>query len=273
MSITTTKDHSIEVYINSSTDKQSSDTTSNFRAIFPQNIPLPGDMTYNLNVISVACPYTMPQFNTDQRSIRFEVDSVPETYQINKAIINSSMDDLCTYLNGLLNPSSTNVSFSVNSSTQRLVMKNESTNKTVSFSVDGDYGNFWLKMGFSQTQLDAGDLTIVNSGGVKYSVEGDYLPVLVPTQRVYITCGNIKNNSFIPSVSTNPPILCTVDLFGGFGSYSLFENDDNKFWVHDLNVSGNLNSLQFGILDDRYKPVELLGGGLLLSLVIKGNKQ
>jgi hypothetical protein len=274
MSLEATQDKSIEVYINSEVDKQTDDSESNFTAVFPQHIPLPTNLNYHLNVISAACPNTMPQFNTDQRFISYTVGAnAPVTVEINKHIINSSTSDLATYLNSLCNPTDVNVSFSVNSQTRQLVVTNETTDEVLTFNVSGNYRNFWLKLGFTETQLDTGDLTLTNASGVKVTATGYKLPVLVATQRVYITCRDIKNNSFIPTIATNPPILCTVDMMGSFGSFNVFENDDENFWNHDLYINGSLNSLTFNLLDDRYQPIELLGGGLRLALVVNGTSQ
>ena len=269
MSISSTSDNSIELYINSEVDKRPSDTPANFTVNYPQNIPLP-QMNYHLNVVSVAVPNTMPQFNSDQRNVSIQVNNDPAVgFSINKNEVFNSTNEFCTRFEGLVNGISSGlVTVTQDALTRRFTIKNNKTG-TIKFSSGGDYAGFWLKLGFSQAQINSGTITI----GPHATVASEFLPVLVSTQRVYITCDEIANNSFIPSNETNPPILCHVDLQGAFGSFNVFESDDPNFWNHDLNISGNLNNLSFRLLDDRYKPVELLGSGIRLSLVVKGYKK
>jgi hypothetical protein len=125
---------------------------------------------------------------------------------------------------------------------------------------------FWNKLGFQQSQeTTPGNLRVPAAG----SLLAEKLAVLIATQRVYITCNEILNNSFIGSTTTNPPVLCVIDIEGSFGTFNTFENNNPVYFNHDMTITNNLNFLSFGLLDDRYKPVELLGSGIRLSLIIK----
>lgn len=59
-------------------------------------------------------------------------------------------------------------------------------------------------------------------------------------------------------------INCNV----GFGSYCNYQTNNNIYF-HDLNTTSNINNLSFRVLDDRFRQVELLGGGVQISLYLR----
>ncbi|MCP4115651.1 MAG: hypothetical protein GY737_09650, partial [Desulfobacteraceae bacterium] len=95
-----------------------------------------------------------------------------------------------------------------------------------------------------------------------------YYPSLLGTARFYVVCEEIVNNSFSGKRYNNWSIFHSVNVNVGFGSYVNYQTN-NSLYYHDLNVSASLNNLSFRILDDQLRPVNLNGGGVLMSLFIR----
>lgn len=252
----------IEIYLNSEVDKLPSETPSRWTTFFNEKIELVGSQKYELQVQSVSVPNVFPAFNSKERQIEFSFSGEPiQSVEVDKSRVYQSISDLVLYLTSLLG---TDIEFSINTETQRMVIKNNS-GKTVYFYNDGDNHMFFKKLGFTKAMNNVSGRIQILAGA---QVEGEYLPVLIATQRVYITCDQIINNSITPSKST-PSILACVDLTGSFGSFSNYIQQNNNFFRHIITSTSNLNYLSFSVLDDTYEPIEMLGSGVRLSLVLR----
>lgn len=252
----------IEIYINSEIDKLPSETPSNWTTYFNQRIELTGSNTYELQVQSISIPNVFSAFNSVERNIEYSYANQATQYlTIDAERVFQSLSDLTTYLTTLFNDE---IEFSINPITQRMKIKNTTAN-TVFLYNDGANHAFFNKLGFSKALNNVAGRIQILAGD---EVEGQYLPVLISTQRVYVTCDQIINNSITPSKST-PSILACVDLNGSFGSFSNYIQQNNNFFKHIITSTSNLNYLSFSLLDDHYEPIELLGSGVRLSLVLR----
>lgn len=252
----------IEIYLNSEVDKLTSETPSKWTTQFNEAITLVGSQKYELQVQSVSVPNVFPAFNSRERQIEYNYAGMNAVrLTLDKDRIFDTFSEMTTYLSGLFN---NDIVFSINPQTQRLKIQN-TTASTVFFYNDEDFHWFFRKMGFTKSLNNVSGRIQILAGN---EVEGEFLPVLISTQRVYVTCDQILNNSITPSRST-PSILCCVDLTGSFGSFSNYTQQNNHFFKHIVTTSGNLSYLSFSLIDDTYEPIELLGSGVRLSLILR----
>ena len=256
------KHQEIEIYINSEVDKLPNETPSKWTTFFNERIELKGSEKYELQVQSVSVPNVFSAFNAKERLIEYTYENeAAQNVEIDKNRVFQSIGDLTTYLTGLF---SNAIVFSIEAETQKMVITNTSA-KNVFLYNDGDYHAFFQKLGFTKAFNNVSGRIPIQAGD---SITSEYLPVLIATQRVYITCDQILNNSITPS-RTTPSILACVDLTGSFGSFSNYIQQNNNFFKHIITSTSNLNYLSFSILDDTYEPIELLGSGVRLSMVLR----
>lgn len=263
--------NTLEIYINSEIDKQKEDTSYEWTTNF-NTTPLVlsgGNVINRLIVQSASVPNTFPQFNTDRNTFEVEIENgATSTHTIPDSLVFSSTANFATYLQGVINGLGGTVVITQDPATLRLKIENNDTNY-IKFSTVGNYGKFWRKIGFAQSQDNDGDALKIdpsnNMSGLNYAN-------LIATSKVYICMKNgILNNSYFGSGNNRLkfPVLVSFDIESGTGTYSTFISDDETFWNHDLLLSSQITDLDFIILDDHYEPLKIMGGGVKLSLIIK----
>jgi len=255
-----THDYSTEIYINSNTElKNLNNTLSDWTSTFSIPVQLDKDQEYAMSVMSAAVSNTFPQFHPTEQT--FKLGS--STFTVDDNVVHSNTTALCQYLTNLCVAGGLNMAFSLDSSTQRIRLTNNTAND-VSLDLSPEYLPFWKKIGFNyDVKRSLTGVTLTPADDVLMN----FICRLIPTQRVFVTCNQIKNNSYYPT-DDNKPILCQVDLTGGYGSYSF--NERPYPYEHDLIYRTTFNSLQFSLLDDQFRPLtNMRGGSVNLSLVVK----
>lgn len=254
-----THDYSSEILINSASDKVNlNDTLSNWSSNFPIPIQLEPNVDYSMYVSSASITNTMDQFHSTE--LNFKLNSTVIT--IDPEIIHKKTSKLCLYLSDLCSLAGEDLLFTVDSNTQRILIKNMS-GADLTIDLASQYLPFWKKLGFRyDNSVSLTELVLTDQQQVLLK----YIARLISTQRVYISCDQIKNNSYF---TTNNPraILGSIDIVSGYGSYNTYEA---KFiYEHDLVYTNNFQYLSFQVYDDQFREIELRGGGVNLSLVVK----
>ena len=264
--------NTLEVYINSAIDKRPSDTTFEWTTEF-NTTPLVlsgGDYIHRLIVQSASVPNTFPQFNPiDRATFSIEIENGATTeHTISESLVFSSTEQFASYLQTTINNAGGNVSVSQEQSTLKLKIVNNDTDY-VKFSTVGNYGKFWNKIGFTQEQYNDGEALKIDPSD---NMEGLNYPNLISTSKVFICMKNgILNNSFFGSGLNRLkyPVLLSLNIESGTGTYSSYVSDDEIFFNHDLLENNQINQMDFILLDDEYQEVKLKGGSVKLSLIIK----
>ena len=253
-------DNTFEIYLNSEFDKRdSSDTTADWTTEF-NNILLNPNKGYQIALSSVQIPNTCPQFHQDESFfiISDTIDSFDVHYDNSKMF--STIADMLAYVSSLFNDKITGLSIVQDTDSKKSkIINNSGDDITLNFSTDYSR-KFFRKLGFDYTT----DITLANNT----SIISSYYPSLLGTARFYVVCEEIVNNSFSGKRYNNWSIFHSVNVNVGFGSYVNYQTN-NSLYYHDLNVSASLNNLSFRILDDQLRPVNLNGGGVLMSLFIR----
>jgi YD repeat-containing protein len=251
-----TTDNTIEIFINSATDKVNlNDTVSKWTTFF--EIPIEVDGASTLAVHKASILNSLPNFHADERTFRLN----STTLTVDKNIVFTSATTLATYLISLTTNAGFDITFAIDADSQRLRITNNDTADLVIDLADV-FLPFWEKMGFKYDDASAlPSITLPQDDDVLFL----YLPIVISTQCVYIVSNAIVPNSNY-ATDSNRAILCSIDFDGGFGRYNCF---DSKFlYKHDLITKHNFNSMSFEVLDDKYRPVDMFGGKVGLSLIL-----
>jgi len=247
-------DNTFELYINSSVNKQATDTSGNWTTYF-NPILLEADTNYDIGVSSVQIPNTAPQFHENEKAFTISDDSTDYNFILDNSIIFNDTQDLITYLNSLINVS--DFTLSLDESTKKIMANNQSAdNLTLKKSP------FFAKLGFGDNDF------IVNA---TTNLKAFYYCSLISTSRYYIICEEIKNNSYAGENYKNWSILCSVNVNVGIGSYINYQNNNNIYY-HRLKPNGSINNLSFRVVDDKFRPIDLNNMGVMLSLIMMKSK-
>lgn len=254
-----THDFSTEIYINSASDVgRLSNTLSNWTTQFAIPVQLDQNQEYAMSVMSAAISNTFPQFH--ETETKFKLNSTE--FVVDDNVVHANTTAMCQYLSNLCAGGGIALVFTLDSATQRIRITN-STASNVVLDLSPEYLPFWEKIGFEYDfQRSLIGVTLTPSDDTLFN----YICRLVPTQRIFITCNQIKNNSYYPT-NSNRPILCQIDITGGFGTYSY--NERPFFYEHDLSYRKGFSTLSFAVLDDKFREMKMRGGNVNISLVVK----
>jgi len=254
-----TQDKSAEVYINSAVDKTNiNDTLSNWTSFFDIPVELENNAQYGLSVKSASICNTFPQFHINETI--FKINSIE--LQIDDDRIFTNTGALCSYLTTLCSTASIDLEFKLDAPTQRIRLVNNTAGNII-IDLNDTYLPFWKKLGFQYSlSVSLPSLTISSQDDVLLK----YIATLIPTQRVFIICDDVIPNSSYPT-NNNRPIIASVDLMAGYGAYNYLV--EPFLYEHDLRFRHAFNSLSFSVLDDKYRPIQMRGGSVNLSLVVK----
>jgi len=254
-----TRDGSIEIYINSAVDKVNvNDTLSSWTSYLPIPVEIENNQTYGLSVKTASICNTIPQFHDEEKT--FKIGTTELT--IDDDIIFANTASLCAYLNNLMTAQSILLSFALDPKTLRIRLTNNSSG-TIDIPLNEPYLSFWKKLGFRYDLIQNLPNVTIEAGG---DILFQYIATLVPTQRVFIVCDEVIQNSAYPS-NFNRPIIGSIDLISGYGAYNYVV--EPFLYEHDLKLRHAFNSMSFSILDDKYRPVKMRGGSVNLSLVVR----
>ena len=200
----TTHDFSTELYINSATELNNlNNTLADWTTKFSIPVRLDPNQQYALTVLSASVSNTFPQFHETEQ--KFKLNSVVLTVDDN--VVHTNTTALCQYLSNLCVANSLNMSFSLDSPSQRIRITNN-TSGDVDLDLSQEYLPFWRKIGFNyDVKRSLTGVVLTPSDDILLN----YICRLVPTQRVFVTCNQIKNNSYYPT-DDNKAILCQIDL-------------------------------------------------------------
>jgi len=254
-----THDFSTELYINSALELTDfKNTLSDWTTKFRIPVRLEQNEEYAICVLSAAVSNTFPQFH--ETELKFKMNAIEVTVDDN--VVHTNTTALCNYLTNLCSGEGLSVVFSLDSATQRIrITNNEAVDMTLDLSEQ--YLPFWRKIGFNYDyQRALSGVTLTPSDDILLN----YICRLVPTERVFVTCNQIKNNSYY-ATDNNKAILCQIDLTGNYGTYSF--NERPYPYEHDLAYRGTFSTISFSLLDDQFRPLKMFGGNCNLSLVVK----
>lgn len=255
MSLANTSDKTLELYINNSVDKISTnDNLTSWQTIFEVPIPLE-DINYKLSVQSASIANTFPQFHSTERKVK--INSSVITIPRSRVFNNTS--DFLVWLSSQFDNVSLDVNMSVDIDTKTVTIENNHSDN-ITIDLSPTYLPFWRKMGYTGYETSK----VIEP---LQTLQLQYVPSLIPTQRVFITCDSIVNNSNTPTID-NRPILCCINITGGFGTYSYEVLP--YVYEHDFIKIRTINSLRFQVFDDKYRPLEMRGGAVLMSLILRG---
>ncbi len=252
-------DNTFEVYLNSEFDRRNTDTTADWTTEF-NNIMLDPNKGYQVALSSVQIPNSCPQFHQDET--HFKIGDGVDTYDVyyDNSKIFENVSAMLAYVNTLIGEKITGVVVSQDEDSKKTkIVNNSGSDLILNFSLKSSI-SFFRKLGFvySTNVIIANTTSIISS----------YYPSLIGSARFYIVCEEIVNNSFSGKDYNNWSIFKAVNINVGFGSYVNFQSN-NELYYHDLSITTNLNNLSFRILDDRLRPVDLNGGGVLMSLFVR----
>mgnify|MGYP005990974755 CR=1 FL=1 len=252
-------DNTFEIYLNSEYDRRQEDTTADWTTEF-NNIMLNPNKGYQVALSSVQIPNSCPQFH--QNESHFKIGDGVDTYDVyyDTSKIFSSMPDMLNYVSSLFSNEISGVLVQQDVDSRKTkIINNSGGDLVLDFTHKGSI-NFFRKLGFVYST----NVTVANT----LDIISSYYPSLIGTARFYIVCEEISNNSFSGKNYNNWSIFKSVNVNVGFGSYVNFQSN-NELYYHDLTITTNLNNLSFRILDDKLRPVDLNGGGVLMSLFIR----
>ena len=254
-----THDYSNEILINSAIDiTDVNDTLANWSSYFKIPIQLNQDIHYAMYVSSASITNTIDQFHSTESVFKLNATKLV----VNVDIIHANTTALCAYLTQLCDAADIDLIFTLDPATQRIRIRNMS-GSTLIIDLSSKYLPFWKKLGFKYDLVESADSIEMDD---QDDILLKYICRLTPTQRVYICCPQVRNNSYYPTAS-NKPILTSIDITGGYGTYNTYSAP--FIYEHDLIYNTTYNYLSFQVLDDQYRPIDLRGGGVNLSLVIK----
>jgi len=252
-------ENTFEIYLNSEFDKRINDTTANWTTEF-QNIMLNPNKGYQVSLSSCQIPNSCPQFHENE--IHFKIgDGVDffDVYYDNSKVFNN-VSEMLAYVSSIMNDQISGIVVSQDLDSRKTkIQNNTGSDLILNFNHSGSIA-FFRKLGFAYPT----NTIIANTTNIISS----YYPSLIGTSRFYIVCEEIVNNSFSGKNYNNWSILKSINVNVGFGSYVNFQSN-NELYFHDLSISTNLNNLSFQILDDRLRPLNLNGGGVNLSLLVR----
>lgn len=248
-------DNSFEIYLNSSINKYSNDTSANWTTQFT-SINLDPNEIYEVGVSSAQIPNTAPQFHNEETLFTVIQNGTTYNFTYDNSLIFDTIQDLLTYVNTLFNSSLSNITISQDTSTRKTKIVNSDVN-----NIQLIKSPFFDKIGFkfdnNQLEIEANE-TVLSS----------YYPTLINTSRYYIVCEEIMNNSFSGVNYNNWSIFLSVNVNSGFGSFCNYSTNNNIYF-HQLGNTGSINNLSFRILDDKFRQVDLNNQGVQLSLILK----
>ena len=251
-------DNTYEIYLNSEFDKLDSDNSADWTTEF-NSIPLNPNKYYQVGISSLQVPNTCPQFHKDDVKFSFSNSS----FNFDKVYDNKRVFDTITtmmaYITSLFTDEINGVVVSQDEITKKTKITNNSGENLI-LEINNNTKNFFRKLGFNTSS----NIVISNTQSV---ISVNY-PSLIGSSRFYIVCEEIKNNSFSGRNYNNWSIMMGINCNVGFGSYCNYQTNNNIYF-HDLNTTSNINNLSFRVLDDRFRQVELLGGGVQISLYLK----
>ncbi len=252
-------ENTFEVYLNSEYDRRNGDTTSDWTTEF-NNIMLDPNKGYQVALSAVQIPNSCPQFHNSEK--HFKIGDGIDFYDVyyDNSKIFSNIPDMLAYVSSLMNDKISGIVISQDADSRKTkVMNNTGSDLVLNFTHSGSI-NFFRKLGivYNENVIIANNTSIISS----------YYPSLIGTSRFYIICEEIVNNSFSGKNYNNWSIMKSINVNVGFGSYVNFQSN-NELYYHDLSISTNLNNLSFRILDDRFRPVDLNGGGVNMSLFVR----
>jgi len=251
-------DNTYEIYINSEFDKLESDTSSDWTTEFTE-IRLNPNRSYQIGINSLQIPNTCPQFHNNDVNFSFSNSS----FNFDKVYDNKRVFDTITtmmaYITSLFTDEINGVVVSQDEITKKTKITNNS-GENITIEINSNTQNFYKKLGFETLN----SIIIPNT----QSVISNNFPSLIGTSRFYLICEEIRNNSFSGINYNNWSIMMGINCNVGFGSYCNYQTNNNIYF-HDLNTTSSINNLSFRIIDERFRPVQLSGGGVQLSLYLK----
>jgi len=254
-----THDFSSEILINSASDQVDlTDTLTNWSSHFPIPVQLDPNVAYSLYVSSASITNTIDQFHKTE--LQFKLNNTVIT--IDPDIVHQNTSRLCVYLSNLCATNNEDLLFTLDPTTHRIKIKNTS-GADLTLDLSSQYLPFWQKLGFRYDTLESLSQLVLSD---QQEVLLKYICRRIPTERCYITCDQIKNNSYYPT-NNNKAILASIDIVGGYGTYNTYTAP--FIYEHDLIYSNTFQYLSFQVLDDQFRPIELRGGGVNLSLVVR----
>ena len=254
-----THDFSSEILINSSSDKVDlNDTLTKWSSYFKNPIQLQPNVDYSLYVSSASITNTIDQFHKTEVDFKLN-DTV---ISVNPEIVHQNTAQLCVYLTSLCSTAGEDLQFTLSPLTHRIVIKNMS-GANLTIDLTDKYLPFWEKIGFRYDELESLDELVLTD---QQEVNLKYICRLIPTQRVYICCSQLKPNTYYPT-NNNQAVLCGIDLVGGYGTFNIYTAP--YIYEHDLMYSNTFQFLSFECLDDQFRPIDIRGGGVNLSLVVR----
>jgi len=244
-------DNTFEFYINSSINKQLTDTSSNWTTYF-NPVLLQADSEYEIGVSSVQVPNTAPQFHENEKAFSIHDGTTNQNFILDNTIIFNDTKDLITYLNSLVNIS--DFSFLLDESTKKIKVDNQTADNITLLN-----SPFFAKLGFGNDDF------IINASTDRMAL---YFCSLISTARYYVICEEIKNNSYAGENYKNWSILCSINANVGIGSYINLQNNYDIYF-HRLKPNGSINNLSFRVVDDKFRTVDLNNMGVMLSLIMR----
>ena len=251
-------DNTFEVYLNSEFDKSNSDNNADWTTEF-NSIPLNPNKYYQLGISSLQVPNTCPQFHANDVKFSFSNASFNFDKVYDNTNIYETIQDMMAYITTLFTSEISGIVVSQDTKTKKTKITNNS-GESLTLEINDGTKNFYHKLGFETN----GNIVIPNTQSV---LSKNYCSIL-GTSRFYVVCEEIKNNSFSGRNYNNWSVMMGINCNVGFGSYCNYQTNNNIYY-HDLNTTSSINNLSFRILDDRFRPVQLQGGGVQISLYLR----
>jgi len=254
-----THDSSTEILINSSYLVDLNDDLSRWTSYFQTPVSLEPNKQYGISVNSASVSNTFPQFHEQETT--FKLNSTVIT--VDNDIQHQNTTALCVYLSNLTIQSGIDLMFMLDAPTQRVRIKNNS-GADLTIHLDPVYLPFWKKLGFKyDLKRSLSNVVMTDQDTILLQ----YITKLISTQRVYVCCDQIVNNTYYFGTN-NKSVLCSIDITGGYKAYSYMKQ--TVPYQHDLTYSQNFEYLSFSLMDDLFRPLkDMRGGGVNLSLVVQ----
>jgi len=252
-------DNTYEIYLNSEFDKLNGDTNADWTTEF-KTIALNPNKYYQVGINSLQVPNTCPQFHQNDVNFIFSNNDFTFNKIYDNTNVFETLQDMLAYITTIFTSEISGIVVSQDEKTKKTKITNNSGASITLNLTDENSKNFFRKIGFTSSS----NINIPNTQSV---ISSSY-PTILGTSRFYLVCEEIKNNSYSGRDYNNWSIMMGINCNVGFGSYCNYQTNNNIYF-HDLNTSSSINNLSFRVLDDRFRPVKLQGGGVQLSIYLR----
>lgn len=257
------------IYINSEFDRDTqTQSRTDFSVFLQENIHM-NRKTKMVGLSKAIIPNTLYPFHSGNNKLYFYTSSGQTTAQSVAMDVTKNYNSITEVANELSSLfSSYNIAFNVSPNGDRLEVKNNRASGSYFEFVEGTDGagnslneDVYPRIGM----VTSTDFAVITPGNT-HELTG--IPRLGGT-----LCFNVSSRTLVdqvksitPKKHTNHNILCSIPNNAQFGNFLIYEPDANSIIKH--RVTQDFTEMDFQILDDNFRVVDLNGSNIWLELEV-----